>query len=173
MFSFALKLIRELKLARDVRKMLYLANHFKNEVRAFAIRHGHENNIDVEELRILGAFVIAETYLVGRPKDRECAELTLDRCHAITARALFHSDEKLMQEFFTKTRTRYAEYRKIVFDENGLWRKGPKPLFALAEHSVSQFTRIDADVDLRDYVVHMIGMAVLDHMTRCSKAFMR
>ena len=76
MISFLRDLRQRRKVDADVIHMLVLTDRFTDDVHEGARKDGHDNAIDVLELRLLGAFVVTEIYLRMR-RNKKIASIAL------------------------------------------------------------------------------------------------
>ncbi|MBI2290683.1 MAG: hypothetical protein HYU73_10175 [Betaproteobacteria bacterium] len=169
---------------KDFRKMHALVKSFVNAVNDLARKDGYENALNPMEVMVLGTFLIAEIYR-GFSRSKRFAADVLDEFHKSAAEWLFirtlsslqdkfpsRNRDALYDQFMTlyyeKVKNRYPEYRSVMLDENGLFKYSEHHIFEIGKHFLRPSSDIDAEV--RKLLTFAIGLAVMDHISRCAKS---
>ena len=129
--------------------MVRLQDTFLGTVQGIAKERGCERDMNPLEVTVLGTFFISETFVVFA---REApARGILDEFHKYSAEQLFNLNlssfqakfpgesieaiyDQFMRTFYEKVQVRYEEYRKVMLDDNGLFKQSEKPLFEVVAH---------------------------------------
>ena len=172
------------RFSKDFRKMQELTERFVSSAQDLAKKDGYENALNPMEVLVLGTFLVVEIYL-GFSRNKTYASDVLDEFHKFAAEWLFNLNLSSLQEtfpgqnidamydqfmrlFYDKVKERYSEYRSVMLDQSGLFKFSERHLFEIGKHLLKPSS--DTDADGRKVITFAFGLAVVDHMSRCTKS---
>lgn len=167
--------------------MCALHETFLRSTHDVAVEHGCQHRLNALEVCVLGTFFVSEVYLTFS-QDQEAARATLDEFHKFAAEDLLNSNLPALQKrfpdrsgdalydqfvelFHSTVRKRYTEFRSILLNENGSFKRSEAGLFEVCKYFMTYSS--DVDPDPKQLLPMFFGVAALDHFSRCTKSFRR